>query len=306
MPFGFQIVKDKETGRKKIIRHPEHEPILRDVLDYIFKHQSKRKAIVYMNAKYHVGMGYNSFHNLIKNTFLCGEYRGNKNYCEAYLTREEFDKLQAITTRNVKDNSPKRDYIFSGLIKCPSCGRRLAGNSMTTIKKSGKRYKYKKYRCINHTQDKSCAFAKTVDENVLERLMLENIEQYLADVKLEAAQITDTDAEGAQETQIQIDDINEQIDRLNYSWQTGKIRTAEQYEADYAALIDQLERLEAEQDAPIVKDFEKIEAILHSGWRGIYDNLTDAYKRAFWRSFIQSIEIHWTTEEKKITRVNFF
>jgi hypothetical protein len=55
-----------------------------------------------------------------------------------------------------------------------------------------------------------------------------------------------------------------------------------------------------------VKDFQKIEAILHDGWKAIYDNLDDAYKRAFWRSFIQSIEIDWTTDKKEIVRVNFF
>ena len=37
-----------------------------------------------------------------------------------------------------------------------------------------------------------------------------------------------------------------------------------------------------------------------------YNNLDDSYKRAFWRSFVQSIEINWTTNKKEIARVNFF
>ena len=103
-----------------------------------------------------------------------------------------------------------------------------------------------------------------------------------------------------------IEEIHEQIDRLNYSWQTGKIRKVEKYEADYAELMEKLEKAEAEMNEVPVKDFGKIEAILHSGWEAIYNNLDDAYKRSFWRSFIQSIEIEWTTDNKEIKRVNFF
>ena len=101
-------------------------------------------------------------------------------------------------------------------------------------------------------------------------------------------------------------EIHEQIDRLNYSWQTGKIRKVEQYEKQYAELIAKLEEAEAEQKEFIAKDFSKIEAILQGGWKEIYNGLDDEHKRSFWRSFIQSIEINWTTKKKEITGVNFF
>ena len=80
----------------------------------------------------------------------------------------------------------------------------------------------------------------------------------------------------------------------------------EQYEKQFAELTEKLERAEAERSQVVVKDFDRIEAILHSGWRDIYENLDDAYKRAFWRSFIQWIEIEWTTDKKEITRIEFF
>ena len=163
---------------------------------------------------------------------------------------------------------------------------------------------YKKYRCAAHYSNGSCPFCKTISEKVLERMMLANIEQYLEDAKIRAAEINGTDT--AKTAKYNIDEIHGRIDRLNYSWQTGKIRKVEQYEKDYAELMELLEAAEAEQGEVAVDDFSKIEAILHSGWRAIYDNLDDAYKRAFWRSFVQSIEINWTTETKEIVRVNFF
>lgn len=303
-PFGFKNSVDPQTGRKKVIRDPEVEPILRDVLSYLFKHQSKRGAVMYLNEKHGISMPYNSMCRLLNNTMLCGEYRGNKNYCEAYLSREEFDLLQSRLKRNVKRNTENRSYLFSGLIKCPYCGNTLAGAITTTIKPDKKTYKYKKYRCANHRLNSRCDFNKAVSEAVLERQLLSEIEQYLQDAKVEASRIEDGDA--VKIPQHNIEELQEQIDRLNYSWQTGKIRKVEQYESQYAELMAKMEKAEAERGQVVVKDFSKVEAILHRGWRDIYKSLNDDYKRAFWRSFIQHIDISWTTDRKEITGVEFF
>lgn len=302
-PLGFKNGIDPVTGRKTVIKDPEYKDVVEDLLKHVFTHQSKRRAVSYLQSKHHVSLPYHSVSELLENTMLCGEYRGNPNYCEAYLTREEFDKLQAITKMNVKVNTEKRDYIFTGLIKCPHCGNRLAGGTQVhTVR--GTVYRYKRYRCANFRLHHRCDFNKSLSENVLERLLLKDIEQYLEDAKVESATITDSET-----TQVQnanIEELHAQIDRLNYSWQTGKIRTVEKYEKDYADLMEQLEKAEAEQGKVVIKDFTKIEAILQDGWRAIYDNLDDAHKRAFWRSFIKSVEVSWTTEKKEIKSVSFF
>ena len=302
-PFGFKNAVDPTTGRKKVIKDPEYKEVVEDLLAFLFRHQSKRKAVTYLQTKHHVSLLYKTITALVENPMLCGEYRGNPNYCEPYLTREEFDRLQEITKRNIKENTKNRDYIFSGLLLCPHCGCRLTGGAQVhTVR--GKKYRYKRYRCPNFRLHKRCDFNKSIGENTLERLMLQNIEQYLEQAKLEAAQVSD-DAEVVV-PQHSIDDLHEQIDRLNYSWQTGKIRTVEQYEKEYAELMEKLEQAEEERGQVVVKDFSRIENILTAGWEGIYENLDDAYKRAFWRSFVQSIEIEWTKEKKEIKRVNFF
>ena len=133
--------------------------------------------------------------------------------------------------------------------------------------------------------------------------MLKNIEGFFEDAKLNVRSIEDA---SKPKPKHDIDALHTQIERLNYSWQTGKIRKVETYEKNYAELLEKLEQAEAEQAEVETKDFGKIEAILHSGWREIYDNLDDAYKRAFWRSFVRSIEVNWTTDKKVIVGVNFF
>lgn len=305
-PFGWIIAKDGQTGRKKIIRDPEHEQAMRDILDFYMKHQSKKKTLVYLHTKYQISMSYNTLSDLLRNTMLCGEYRDNPSYCEAYMDRETFDRLQEILRRNVKDNTAEnRAYLFSGLIKCPDCGCALKGNIAVNRSRDKQTiYRYKRYRCGKNRRDNACTFNKSISENVFEKMMLADIEKYMEEVKLRSAQVTDADT--VQVPQYDVEEIYERIDRLNYSWNTGKIRTVEKYEADYAELMELLEKAQAEQNEVKVKDFSKIEAILHSGWEAIYNDLDDAYKRAFWRSFIQSIEIDWSTERKEITRVNFF
>ena len=302
-PFGIKNAIDPTTGRKKVVKDPEYKHVVEDLLDFIFKHQSIRRSVSYIKSKYNINLLYKTIHALVKNPMLCGEYRGNPNYCEAYLTREEFDRLQELTKRNIKANTEKRDYIFTGLLKCPHCGGRLAGGTQVNNVR-GKAYRYKRYRCANFRLHRTCDFNKSLSENVLERMLLENVEQYFQDAKIESVEVTDQE-----NTQMQANDVDElmaRIDRLNYSWQTGKIRTVEQYEKDYADLMEKLEEAEAEKKEIIVKDFSKIESILHAGWKEIYNNLDDAYKRAFWRSFIRSIELNWTTKTKEITRVNFY
>ena len=304
-PFGFKNGIDEKTGRKKVIRDPEVEPIMRDLLDFLFRHQSKRGAVVYLHTKHHINLQYKSLTNLVKNTMLYGAYRGNPNYCEAYLTREEFDRLQDILSRNVKQNTAEnRVYIFSGLVKCPHCGTRLKGNVTVFTRKSGEVARYKKYRCANNRRNTSCDFNKAISENVLERLMLAEVEKYLEEAKLKSAKVSAS--EDGKLLKYDLDDINEQIDRLNYSWQTGKIRKVETYEKQYAELLEQLEAAEAEQAEAVVQDFSKVEAILHSGWKEIYQALDEEHKRAFWRSFISSIEVEWTTDVKKLRGVKFF
>lgn len=303
-PFGFKTAVDPDSGRKTIIHDPDEEPILHDLINHYLTHQSKRKTLIYIHTKHHITMTYNTLSNLLANTMLCGMYRENPSYCEPYIDKATFDKIQMIIKRNVKDNtSVNRAYLFTGLIPCPNCGAWLNGGT-TYTKVKGKEYRYKTYRCRNHRRNVHCHWNKAVNENVLERLMLKNIEKYLEEAKICSATVTDsTDIKTPEHDS---EDIHTQIDRLNYSWQTGKIRTVEQYEKQYEELMDKLAEAEAAQRTVVVKDFSKIEAILHSGWKAIYENLDDAHKRAFWRSFVKSIEVNWTTDTKEIVRVNFF
>jgi len=304
-PFGWVNAKDEATGRKKVVKDLDEAPILEDILQHFLTYQSKRKVVTYLHSKYHISMSQHSFSDLISNTMLYGMYRGNPNYCEAYIDKETFDRIQEIVKRNIRENTAEnRTYFFTGLIKCPHCGRLLAGQMNTTTRKGRPTYKYKVYRCPKHRASNACDFKKVVFEGSFEKMLLENIEQYLQDAKIRAVEIKESGEDKV--LKYNIDEINKEIERLNYSWRKGRIKTIEQYDKQYDELLEQLELAQSEQNETSNIDFEKIEAVLHSDWKEIYNALDDEHKRTFWRNIISSIEIEWNANVKRIVKVNFF
>lgn len=303
-PFGWKTAKDEATGRKKVVKDPEQEPILEEIISYFLTYQSKRGIVTLLHSKYNINMPQHAVTALFSNTMLFGLYRGNPNYCEAYIDKETFDKIQEIMKRNIKENTAQnRVYYFSGLINCPNCNRVLAGQINTTVRTGRPTYKYKAYRCPKHRSSNACNFKKVVFEKAFERMLLDNLEQYVEDAKVRALEITES-GEG-KISKYDIDEINKEIERLNYSWQKGRIKTIEQYDKQYDELMEQLELAQKEQNETQKIDFEKIEAVLHSEWKDIYNALDDEHKRAFWRNIISSIDIEWHGNVKKISRVNF-
>jgi adenine-specific DNA methylase len=301
-PFGWMIAKDDSTGRKKVVKNPGQAPILNDLLDYYLTYQSKRKSITYLYSKYNITMSQHSFSALISNTLLYGFYRDNPNYCEAYIDKETFDRIQDISKRNIKENTAdNRVYLFTGILKCPHCGRLLAGGAQK-VKVKGHIYKRKMYRCPKHRSYNACDFSKSIFESTIEKMLLDNLEQYTQDARIRVSEIEE--AKGRVPIH-NIDEINKEIERLNYSWRKGRIKTIEQYDKDYEKLMERLEIAQCEQAQASTTDFEKITEVLQGDWRGIYDALTDENKRAFWRSIISSIEFEWTNKVKRIDRINF-
>ena len=144
MKFCWTIVQVGE--RKRIIKNPETADIMEDLLHHIWTHQSKAATLKYTNSKYDMDMSYDSLSKLLKNTWLYGEYRGNPNYLaeqDRYMTKEDYLKMQEFISRQVKDNAPVRDYIFSGLIKCPCCGKNMKGAAGCSQNREGKVVWYK-------------------------------------------------------------------------------------------------------------------------------------------------------------------
>lgn len=301
LPFCFTVAPPKQGEKTKSIVQANVQATL-DLIDYVFLHKSIRAGMVYINNKYGLKLRYNAVAKVLRNEMLCGSYRGNPNYCPPFITRERFEELQKIVCRTPRTSGKEYSYMFTGLIVCPHCGGTLGGHIHISSTRSGS-YTYYAYRCRNNRVNMRCDFNKVVFENRIEKLLLDNIESFL-DSRINNLEIT---AQAEKVSKVNIEELQQELERLNYSWQKGRIKTVEEYDEKYDALVKQIE--EAKTDISQITDtpdYDRIKAVLTGDWRKIYEALDQDHKRAFWRSIIKEIHIDWTKENKAIKEVIFF
>ena len=305
-PFCYEVRKDAENSRHKaLVKAPDYIDTMNDLIAYVESTGSVRLSMERINDKYGLNLTYRQIMTALKSPLICGTYRDNPQYCEAYITPERFDKLQQIITKNFR-TTDKRDYLFTGLLICPMCGRRLAASQHTASTQNGKYiYHYSVYRCPAHRINKRCDFAGCVFENAVENMLLEKLPILF---EAEKAKINGISPDAAPK-KYNLDALNAELDRLNYAWQKGRIPDAEEYDRKYNELIKKITAAKAENQAEASRSFEAAEKVLVSGWQEIYNSLDAEHKRSFWRSFISEIHLKWKPGKhgsKEITDIMFY
>lgn len=277
LPFGFMI-QTQENGIKKIIKNPEEAPIVDEIFEYFLIHQSIRQTNNYINDKYGLDFSYNKYNRILKETMYFGLYRGNENYCPQYITKEMFDKIQHLIKKNIKVRKNKHTYLFSGLIRCPECNRKMSG--LYKKNRYGKVYYY--YRC-NGKRDHYCS-TKNIREDMIEEFLLQNInrliEEYICEVNVEI--------DKKPKPKIDIKEITDEMDNINYMFRKKRMSQKE-YDYEYELLEKKL--AEAQREMPKETDLSGLQAFLNSGWHNVYKNLEKAEQRALFRSVIDEIVI---------------
>jgi exonuclease VII large subunit len=141
-------------------------------------------------------------------------------------------------------------------------------------------------------------------ENRFEREMLAKLEDMVEKKRLN---VINMKSETERVSKHDVQALQQELDRLNYSWQKGRIKTVEEYDKRYDELMAQIEEAHEEQSAiQNEPDYEKIQQILTSDWKEIYAKLDGEHKRSFWRSFVEEIQIEWTRDVKRIIDIKFF
>lgn len=296
----------KINGVKKVVRDLNNEKMVMDIIEHFLTYQNKRQAMVYVNDKYNRDITYRQVTSLLSNTKLYGYHKGNPDYCEAYIDKETFDKIQDILKNNIKETNTRAIYLFSGLISCPLCGKKLAskssGNQSVTVK--GKTYSYDRkyftYRCNKAYIDKKCDFKHGPNEEKLEKILLEQFESmvtsYVEVSKIEDARVKDSHASE------KITDIKGEMERLTKAYRKNRITEAE-YDKEYDELEARLNELQSRLEPILERDLTVYEDLLKKDWKTLYNALTKENKRAFWRKYLKSIEID---EKGKFKRAIFF
>lgn len=289
--FLFPWVVTGEKRNRYLIKDKQKEEMTYDLLEFYETHQSKSATLGYINIKYGLKMSMSTLTNLLTDTLLYGEYKGVPDYVEPYITQERFDRIQDILKRNARiSNAPHRTFLFSGLIKCPCCGNNLVGNY---VKLNGGKYATFAYRCNTARTQKICKFTKSVSERKIEKQLLDNLEQYIANEVVRVESIED--AQPKNNNALKVEQLKAEIDRLNMMFRKGRIGE-EEYDTEYYKLEKKIKEIDITEEPP-KRDLDALKGILETDYRGIYEQLTKENQKAFWRSFIKEFTLD---EHKKI------
>lgn len=291
VPLGFKIAT--LDGKKKII-HDDNEEMVKDIINYYMINQNKNATLRYIEEKYNFYYEYQSITKLFKNTLLYGCYRGIENYCEPYITKKQFDDLQAILKRNIRENKNDTIFLFSGLIVCPKCSYRLIGNVVTYKSKIGNDNKFNRYRCENRYRRRKgkekCEFKTSKNESVIESQLLEKLDDYMN------SYIIRCEIDEPKQPKIDTNKIKAEMDRLNNMYLKGRIDD-DTYDSKYNELNDKLNY------KPQKHDLSNVKALIGTNILDIYNTLEMAEKRSFWHSLIKAIYID---DDYNITSIDFF
>lgn len=296
--LGYMRQTD-ENGLVRLVKDPATQHIMEEFWDMMIKYNNLTKTSAYLNTKYNLQYIYSKWSRIRNNELYTGEYRGNKGFCEPYISREDWLKVKS---QPIKKTQKNRVYLFTGLIKCPECGRNLNSNCTVKLIK-GSKFDYKSYKCPNAIT-KVCSHTTSVSEIKLEKYLLDNFPQLIgAEIQaanaLKVKQLQIEKATPKKNIKTDVAKLKEKLRKLSVVYVDGLIDDEEYFarSAELKALIDK-----ASQETPEVeRDITHLEEVLKTDWRALYDVMDLENKRRFWRSFIKEIVI----EGKDVKRVIF-
>lgn len=286
----------KIDGVKKVVKNKDTAAMVEYYLNHFLTYHNKRLAFTDTRDKFNAPQGYNAFSNLLTDPKIYGYYRGNTNYCEPYITEAQFNQIQELLSHNTKHSPSGATFLYTGLIKCPECGRTLA--SRRSINKYGTEYIY--YRCPNRIRERKCSWSLQLKETVIEKHLLEFFNQYVNSY-IEATKIESTISQDVNITG-KINALKGEQKRLNTMYQKERITEAE-YDTEYNRITEQLKSLEAQLTPVSERDLSQFKELLSSDWVNIYHALNKPNKRAFWIKYIKQIIVD---ESGNISSILFF
>lgn len=288
--IGFTTSK---TPKGKIVIHdPEKEHIAKDIISTFILKKSLFGTAKYINQKHGTSFEIRSIKSFLQDTKLYGSYRGNNNYCEPYISKEQFDEIQSMLTTNIKHTPSGIIYLFTGMIKCPVCGRILSANANQGRMKTSEHY----YRCNKAIYNAGCTRRKTKSESKLERELLlilnGEVKSYIHDAKESNSSSVLYDTKP----------IQDEIHRLNKIFQKGRIAEKE-YDREYAKLESQLNEYMSKNKTRKTVDVSKYEELLKEDWKKMYSELDQLGKQEFWHNIIREIHLN---DDGNVSELIFF
>ena len=287
IPLGYKKEAD-ENGVMRLVKDPETQQAVEEFWDIMLKENNLNKAIRHMVNAYGINKDWKSWMRMTRSDFYCGIHRGVQDYCEPYVSPEDF--LALHEKRPQKATPTGRIYLLRGLIRCPECGQKLCGDADTRKNKV-----YKTYRCAYRAR--GCSNHGSYSELKLMKQLVNGLDGYLRE-EIAAAEIELAKPRPKPKTNIK--ELKEKQRRLTVAYMAGN-KTDEEYLQEDAELKSLIAK--AEKTAPPEpRNIQPLKDLLESDFKSIYESLTEEEKQIFWTKLIKEIKL----DGKRIKRVIFF
>ncbi len=283
-PLGYSIVN------KHLVPNDQAD-IVKSVFNYYNEYGNLNQTSLYLLEEFGIARTMQAVRSMLKNKKYIGEFRENTNYCEPIVSRELFESVNRQLDMNQKSNV-KNVYLFSGLLVCGECGRKMNSGQKATWgnrRKDGTRIKYtpkSMYSCRYAYQHPKCKNTKSIREHILEKKLLEMLNDSIREAikELKTVKVNVPDIRKKQQS------IERKIDRLKVAYLNEIISLAE-FKQDREKLVAELNNLSSEtRNNSDKQKIENLEKLLQMNIEQNYDNMDLIEKKAFWRSFIKEIK----------------
>lgn len=297
LPLGYTVGKNKQ-----IVIDDEKADIVRDLFQYFLDNRFVLRVAQYARNEYGLHYTYQAVKAMLRNDCYIGTFYGIKNYASAIIDSTTWEKVQELASRyqTKTPSKAKMNYLFSGLIVCPSCQHLLVGHSMIN-KHAGTRTPY--YLCsYRYTQEKGyCNFSGTIFEHPLEKHLLKHIGELIKTYQegndLEKQYQEDMERRNTKQHSKNIKrvkELKESLNRLKDLYVGGFI-DRDTYRKDFKKYNEQLQAVLHNRQPP--KRISKAtEQVLENGVPAIYWQLSREQRKKFWHAIVK--EIHITHYER--------
>lgn len=270
VPYGY-LIEDK-----RVIIDDKAAPAVRAFFQEYLASHFVSAAIVAAEQTNGEEMSYYRAKTILRSPAYYGEINGVADMCEPYISKQQFNEIAKIRYSRVRTATQNRIYLFSGILFCGDCGRRMCARTYR---------KRAAYNCQFHYQGGNCTNKVNIGERDIEQFLIENVDQALNSL----AETVQAKKEQAKKPTTDITTIKRKLNRLKDLY-VNEIIDLDAYKKDYEKF--QSEICEAEKLQPEkTPDISKIKSCFPSEWKNMYNTLTTIQKRKFWLLGIREIRI---------------
>ena len=290
--YGYDIVDKKYTINKK-----EVDNIISFFEYFVSINGNCTKAYDYY-VLYFPHKSYSSMTRMLREKSFIGLHKlKNKDvYLENYVTRimsdELFNKVQSLLIhKQPRESRINAFYMFSGLIYCDKCKKRMVSR-YGLYKKDGKKTdsEYHYYLCPRpykpNVKTPNCDSRTTIREEDIEKYLVENLRKEFENYKVN---ITVKSERKVDFNEVAI--LERKLKKLKELYLDDLI-SKEDYKKDYDNLNSKIATLKEETDLETKIDLSNTERLLNSTWNIVYESLSSDNKRRFWLSVLDKVYVN--------------